>query len=169
MSTDERNRNSSSGSTEDRSMGVLQNPVELTPSAFRLNGGKPMALGFNVKFHLKRFDKNEAKRIFEQPDSSIFPEGLAKVNMRELASFTGQIEKPLMAWLKKKENTVLFTTNPVQSVLKVAEENRIAIPPGLRAHLTEVVNLSAQMMPKAPGVKFNSVLSVLAQNIRKNG
>lgn len=132
-----------------------------TPAAFRLNGGNPIALGFNVHLNIGKFNKENLNAVFKNPDPRLFPFGTGNMKIDELASFIEQVEGPLMKWLSNKANLVLFTTNPVQSVLKICRENKISVPENIKEHLSKTLKMQGKTRP-VPGIRFNSVVSNLA-------
>jgi hypothetical protein len=142
---------------------ITRNSAGPTPYAFRLNGGNPIALGFNVKLNLNKFNKDTMAAIFKNPDARLFPAGLSNLKQDEMAAFISQVEGPMLKWFENQQNMVLFTTNPIQSVLKIASDNKIEVPQSVKAHLANAMKMSSQKMRPVPGIKFNSVMAALAK------
>lgn len=132
-----------------------------TPKAFQLNGGNPSSLGFNVKLNMAPFNKANLDAVFKSPDKRLFPAGLGKLNQHDLADFISKIDGPMMKWLQVQQNLVLFTMSPIQALLKVAADNKIAVPQSVKDHLVNTSRMKPQQMRPVPGVKFNSIVAGL--------
>jgi hypothetical protein len=136
---------------------------ETTPRAFQLNGGSPISLGYHVNLNLEKFNRANLEAIMKSPDERVFPAGLGKMNVNEVADFIAKVEVPLFNWLGKQENLVLFTTNPIQCVQKMCNDNKIAMPDSMRAHVASLVKMKAQPMRGVPGIRFSSVTASMAR------